>query len=411
MRNQEEKKKTKPSKTAVRACNGPLLAVLFGALRLYYFLSGLRIRIVNKCGGQPEQPAIVLCNHGSFIDFLYAGSLLRKSRPHFIVARLYFYHNLLGWMLRSLGAFPKSMFALDMESTKNCLRVLKNGEILAMMPEARLSTAGRFEDIQPSTYSFLKKAKVPIYTVKLCGDYFADPKWGKGARRGAKVEAELELLFTAEQVETLSLEEIRRGVEERLYYDEFQWLQAHPDVHYRSRRLAEGLENILIRCPHCGEMYTVRTKGNRLHCTHCGALTALNDRYGFDEGFDFANFGQWYDWQKELLEKQILSDPEYRLESEVELRLPSKGNGLTRFGGRGKCTLDRTGLTYEGTREGKPWQAHFTLAQIYRLLFGAGVNFEVYNGTEILFFVPENKQSSIEWYLTSMIMYDEAAAQ
>ena len=50
----------------------------------------------------------------------------------------------------------------------------------------------------------------------------------------------------------LSVEEIQKGVEERLYYDEFQWLQQHPEVHYRSRHLAEGLENILTTCPTCG---------------------------------------------------------------------------------------------------------------------------------------------------------------
>ena len=92
-------------------------------------------------------------------------------------------------MLRTVGAFPKSMFATDLENAKNCLTVLRENRILAMMPEARLSTAGRFEDIQESTYSFIKKAGVNVYTVKICGDYFADPKWGKGFRRGSVVEA------------------------------------------------------------------------------------------------------------------------------------------------------------------------------------------------------------------------------
>ena len=118
--------------------------VFYSALKLYYFVRGIKIHEVNRCGKQPEKPAIILCNHGSFIDFIYAETLLRKSRPHFVVARLYFYHKVLGWLLRRLGCFPKSMFALDTESTKNCLRVLRNGEMLAMMPEARLSTVGRF---------------------------------------------------------------------------------------------------------------------------------------------------------------------------------------------------------------------------------------------------------------------------
>ena len=83
--------KTRPKRAAhkVRKVNRPIMFVLYHLVRLYYFLCGIRIRAVNKVGA-PEKPAIVLCNHGSFIDFIYATSLLRKHQPHFIVARLYF---------------------------------------------------------------------------------------------------------------------------------------------------------------------------------------------------------------------------------------------------------------------------------------------------------------------------------
>lgn len=399
------------SKTKVKKGSSALLLPLYGILRIFFRLRGIRVRPVNKLGRQPEAPSIVLCNHGSFLDFFYAEVLLLKSRPHYVVARLYFYHKFLGTLLKKLGCFPKSMFALDIESTKNCLAVLKNGEVLAMMPEARLSTVGRFEDIQDSTYSFLKKAQVPIYTVKLQGDYFADPKWGKGFRRGSVVEAELDILFTAQQVQTLSVQQLRQGVEERLRYDEFQWLSANPKQKYRSRRLAEGLENILTLCPQCGSKYTITTKGKDVFCRHCGKLTSLDNRYAFDPGFRFENFAQWYDWQKESLARQMAGDPDFRLTSEVELRLPGTGNSLTRSAGRGVCTLDRSGLTYTGTRDGQPVQFHFPMYRIYRLLFGAGTNFEIYDGSEILYFVPEERRSAADWYLASMLLSDEAKAQ
>ena len=96
------------------------------------------------------------------------------------------------------------------------------------MPEARLSTAGRFEDIQEATYSFIKKAGVNVYTVKINGDYFADPKWGKGFRRGSVVEAELDLLYTADQIKTIPLEEMKKGIEQRISYDEFNGWHSAP---------------------------------------------------------------------------------------------------------------------------------------------------------------------------------------
>ena len=397
------------SKTKVQKVNGFLMTVLYYGVRVYLFLCGVKLKTVNKIG-KPEAPAIVLCNHGSFIDFIYAAALLRKYKPHFIVARLYFYHKLLGWLLRKVGAFPKSMFAMDMENAKNCLTVLKDGEILAMMPEARLSTAGRFEDIQGSTYSFIKKSGVNVYTVKIGGDYLADPKWGKGFRRGAVVEAELDILYTAQQVKDLSVEQLKAGIEERLSYDEFRWLlQQRPKLRYHSRRMAEGLDNILAVCPVCGRKHTLTTKKDKICCERCGYLTSLNDRYGFDDGFRFADLSQWYDWQTALLEKEITENENFSLSSQVELRLPSDGNGLTRHGGNGVCTLNREGLTYLGTKDGENVELHFSIQRIYRLLFGAGENFEIYDGTQILYFVPEEKRSAVDWYMASRVLYDLAA--
>ena len=283
------------SKTAVQPVKKLVLYPLYFAVRFYYALKGIRIKATDKTDGEWKGPAIVLVNHGSFIDFLYAEKLLFRVRPNFVVARLYFYHKILGTLLRYLGCFPKSMFALDLESTKNCLKVLKTGGVLAMMPEARLSTAGQFEDIQEGTYPFLKKAAVPVYTVKLSGDYLANPKWGKSPRRGALVEAELEQLFTAEEISSLSVKEIKEAVENRLYYDEFRWLESKPQLRYRNRDLAEGLENILTLCPRCGAKHSIQTKRRRILCENCGELTIMDDRYGFSEGFPFRNLSQWYD--------------------------------------------------------------------------------------------------------------------
>ena len=407
--NRYAEKHKKGSKTKVLDINQPLLTVIYYAVRVYCFFCGVHLKISNKVG-KPDKPAIVLCNHGSFIDFIYAAALLRKFNPNFIAARLYFYNKYLGWLLRTLGAFPKSMFAPDIENAKNCLIVLREKSLLAMMPEARLSTVGRFEDIQENTYSFIKNAGVSVYTVKINGDYFADPKWGKGFRRGSLVEAELDILYTAEEMKNITLDELRLSINERLNYNEFEWLEERPKVRYKSKRMAEGLENILHICPICGNKYTITTKKDKVFCEYCGYLTSVDQRYLFTGHFRFKNFADWYDWQNELLRKDILENKEYMLSSEVELRLPSNGKGFTRHGGKGRCVLSRDGLVYIGTKDGEEVRLCFSIKRIYRLLFGAGENFEIYNGTEILYFVPEEKRSAVEWYMASKILYDEASA-
>ncbi len=369
------------------------------------FFRGVRARYINRVGGKIEAPSIVLCNHGAFIDFVYAGTMLRHQSPNFIVARLYFYHKWFSKLLTHYGCFPKSMFAMDLESAKNCLRVLKNDKILAMMPEARLSTAGKFEDIQPGTYAFLKKSGVPIYTIKMTGDYFASPKWGNGLRRGARVDCELDILFTAEEVERLSVEEIGRRVEERLYYDEFEWIKTRPEIRYKRRGFAEGLENILTICPKCKGKYTISTKNSEIYCDKCGKLAELDNRYSFVGSEPFENFSVWYEWQKEEMRREILDDENYSLTSPVKLKLHSDdGRTMLRTAGGGVATLDRTGLTYRGTIDGEEVEKLFPMKDIYRLLFGAGEDFEIYVGREIYYFVPEEKRSCVDYYIASEIL-------
>ena len=394
------------SKTTVKRYSYFILHIAYVISRIVFFLRGVKVSYTKKISGDVDAPSVVLCNHGAFADFAYAGTLIRKRTPNFVVARLYFYKEWLGRLLRMYGCFPKSMFATDLESAKNCLRVLRYGGVLAMMPEARLSTIGKFEDIQPSTYAFIKKCNVPVYTIKINGDYLASPKWGNGLRRGALVEAELDILFTPEDLKELSLEEIEERTESRLYYDEFEWLKSHPDVSYRSKTLAEGLENILSLCPSCKRRHTIKTKGREVSCEFCGKLATMNDRYGFDDGAPFESFALWYEWQSEELFNEIKRNPDFTLTSNVEYRLSSKdAKTMTRHAGEGVCTLSREGLTYQGSRDGEVITEHFSSEEIYRILFGAGENFELYRGTEIHYFVPEEKRSAVDWYIASKALF------
>ncbi len=363
----------------------------------------IKVRLKNNVG-RLQRPAIVLCNHGSFPDFVYAGRLLRKEKPHFVAARLYFYNRKLNKLLRSLGTVPKSMFAADMENAKACTKILNKGGVLAMMPEARLSTVGKFEGIQESTYKFIQRFGVAVYTMRFHGNYLASPKWGNGLRKGALVEGELAPLFEAGETKKLSLEEVRRRVDEALTYDEFAWLETQPQLTFKSKALAEGLENILYRCPTCGAECSFKVEKRTLTCSQCGEKASVNDRYAFVDNKPFENFAQWYDWQNAELEKEIAANPDFVLEAEVELRHAGTGKGLTRSAGRGVCHLNKEGLTYRGTEDGKEIEKHFPLSQIYRLLFGAGEDFEIYEGKEIWYFVPKERRSCVIWYVASGLL-------
>jgi len=366
----------------------------------------VKIKLKNNVG-KLKKPCIVLCSHGSFYDFIYSGKMIKYEKPHFIVARMYFHHKLLGKIISSTGAFPKSMFSTDVDNVKNCLKVINNNEVLAMMPEARLSTVGKFEGIQDATYKFLQKMNVTVYAIRIQGSYLANPKWGDKIRKGAKVEAELSPLFEEGELANLSTDAIKEKVESAIYYDDWQWLENNPEVHYNHKTLAEGLENILCVCPTCGAKYSLKTDKNTITCEHCDLHVTLDDRYGLS-GVKFENIAKWYEWQTNVFESEILSDENYVLESKVELRhLSTDGKSCTRPSGEGICKLSREGLRYIGTEDGKEIDKLFSMDNIYRLLFGAGEDFEIYEGKELYYFVPENKRSSVAWYIVSGLLKDK----
>lgn len=363
----------------------------------------VKVKLKNNVG-KLEKPCIVLCNHGSFYDFAYAGKLIFKERPHFVVARMYFHHKTLGKIISNTGAFPKSMFTNDTESLRNCLKTISTNQVLAMMPEARLSTVGKFEDIQDSTYKFIKKMNVAVYVVKTNGAYLAKPKWTKSFRKKALVEAELNQILQPGECSNLTLEEVENKIKNAIYYDEWKWLEGHPEVTYKCKNIAEGLENILCVCPNCKQKLTIETSKNIIRCANCSLNVVMDNRYQLT-GTEFKNIADWYNWQTEFLRQEVKNNPNFALESKVELRHLSKdGKRCTRHSGYGVCKLDKNGLLYIGTEDGQDIEKLFTIDQIYRLLFGAGEDFEIYENQELYYFVPEDKKSSVMWYILSGIL-------
>ena len=80
------------------------------------------------------------------------------------------------------------------------------------------------------------------------------------------------------------------------------------------------------------------------------------------------------------------------------------GKTLLYSAGEGVCRLDKTGLVYQGTDDGAEVVKTFPLADIYRLLFGAGEDFEIYDGEQIYYFIPEDRRSCVDWYIVSGLL-------
>lgn len=381
------------SKTVVRKGSNFFVRRAICTMMFWY---GRRVKVrINKCVKDLQKPSLVLVTHASFVDFFYTAMAVKKDKPHVIANRMYFYKKNLGKFMKDAGCIPKSMFTPDLETVKNCFRVIGYDEVLVMMPEARLSTAGQFEGIQDVTYKFIQRLNLPVYVLNINGNYFKLPKWGKKLRKGGYVECNLTELFKAGEAKDMPIEELTAKVNEAMYYDEYEWLSRHPEIKYKGK-LAEGLHNVLYKCPECsGE--DMSSKGNTLKCNCCGREYTLDRRYRIDG--EFTTIKEWCDYEKRCLSQlESLSAP-------VILYHSSKsGKEMLEEVGCGQCVLDINGLKYQGTDSGEQIEKVFPLKQIYRILFGAGEDFEIYDGDEIWYFVPEDGRECVKWYLFSQIL-------
>lgn len=361
--------------------------------------------------GKLEGPCILLFNHPSPVDFCCHLLNFFPRRLHPVMAAYFFYPKKLGYLLHNwLGVFPKFLFEPDFSTLKNIKASLKQGHPVALAPEGRMSPHGTMESINQSTAKLLTNLGVPVYLIKSEGAFLTRPKWASHLRRG-KIQVSSRLLFTPEELKD-DPEVLYRRLYDALYYDDFAWLEANPQVRFKSRHMAEGLQKILYLCPHCGEEFTLSTQGNGITCSHCGFSAVLTPRYQFESATQGTpkNIRDWFNLQKDR-ERARIADPDFRLSSHVLLKQPHpEGKGLQPVGD-GIATLTPQGLTYEGTRLGESFTRHFPISTMPALPFGAGENFENYADGTYYYFVPDEPLHCVRWSIAEELLYEDYLAK
>lgn len=353
-----------------------------------------------------EGPFILLYNHPSFFDWMYAYIPLYPKKVNSIMAYYYFCNYKLGKVLYKLGAFPKFLYQPDISAIKNIKKVIKNGGILGIAPEGRLSAYGELETLAPATEKLVKHLGIPVYLGLIHGAYFTKPKWAKNIRRG-RIDLEYKLVLTEDDLKTKSLEEVKEILNKEMYYDDYKWQEAN-NICYKAKNIAEGLENILYICPHCGSEFSITTNDNLLKCNKCNLEVTLDNYYNLHANQDFIpkTIKDWYKMQKQYEANNVVQN-NYNLTSKVTLKLPDpKGKGFIEVGS-GVAKLDIKGLHYSGTLNGENVEKLFRIQNIPAIPFGANENFEVYHDNTLYYFIPENPHQSVKWSVVGEALYNK----
>lgn len=247
-----------------------------------------------------EPPYILLINHASVADtYSMPVMLYPKTAASFIVSETAF--TRWGSILNLIGAIPKKQFSIDTTILRNIKSILSQNRPVTIYPEGKYSVDGTASTIQPSIAKMVKLCRVPIVTMKFDGSYLHHPRWAaKG--RFTDVVPTIEYI-SSQEVSDMTVDELHATIVDKLSYNDYQY-QRDNKVVVRNKRLVEGLEYILHRCPQCGKAHAMTTKGNSISCTQCG-LTVTMDNYGVLHGCQFDSIPQWNSWQNGILHDEI----------------------------------------------------------------------------------------------------------
>ena len=263
-----------------------------------------KITKIGMDGVKP--PYILLGNHNAFFDMSVSAA---ATFPHFgsYVVAIDGYIGREG-LLRNIGCICKRKFTNDTTMVRHLQHIIKLNGIVAIYPEARYSLCGTTAPLPESLGKLCKMLKVPVVTVICHGNHINHPFWNTRHERGVKpTEAEMKLLFTADDVKDLSVDEINARIVEEFQYDDFKW-QKENNIKVTCSDRAVGLEKILYQCPHCGKEFEMESSGITLRCKACGkewTMTELGELEATDGETEYSHIPDWYEWERENVKKEV----------------------------------------------------------------------------------------------------------
>ena len=357
----------------------------FFFVSLYYRLR-YRVHIYNsELKNMPKGGCVVFATHTSNKDHFLTAMALYPRRVTFVMSEHFFANKLLRPILKIMNAIPKKMFCPDTRSVLSMIRAIREGNTLLLFPEGRLTCNGVSCPITPGTAELIHNLGVPVYTITAEGAGKTFPKWAKKPRIG-RIDVHLSKLFDGPELKEMLLDDIDRKITDAISHNAWESL---PDVKFRSKAPAEGLDGILWKCPECGAEHTLICEKDTVICSNC-SLKAEVDAHGQIKGAPcgIKTVADWFEHNANTLD---LSAP---LTSDCTVGVtdgdPKKDGVMRRGVGSGKMTLSADGFTFDGEINGE--ETHIALLGKDcpgALPISVGDHFDVYYGGKLHFFTPQ----------------------
>ncbi|MGZ8292993.1 MAG: MFS transporter [Telluria sp.] len=119
-----------------------------------------------------EGPAVLVCNHVSYVDAIVIGAA--SPRPiRFVMDHRIFNTPFLGWIFRTAKAIPIASAKEDpwlMEKAYvDIAKALHEGELVCIFPEGKLTSTGEMNEFRGGIAKIVERSKVPVIPMALRG--------------------------------------------------------------------------------------------------------------------------------------------------------------------------------------------------------------------------------------------------
>ena len=262
-----------------------------------------------------KPPFLLLPNHQGFWDPFIAGIYL-DAATYYITSDAVFRSRFFSFVLKFLGAIPKTKAQSDLDALKNIFTLKEQGCAIGIFPEGQRTFDGMTLPLILSTSKLIRMLKIPVITVVFKGGFFSHPRWGTSTRKG-EITIEYKQLFTGDEVGSMKVSEIHEKLTKALSHDEIEY-QKNKKIVFKSKKPAENIEQLLFACPECSNLVVFKSKGNLFECTECGKKWEIDNLQNISalEGETvFDNVRDWSAWQTERLHSVI--DEKFEADEEI----------------------------------------------------------------------------------------------
>jgi|GEM_PF-400792 1-acyl-sn-glycerol-3-phosphate acyltransferase len=247
-------------------------------LRPFIYLAMKReIKVIHegKTLKKQQEPFFLISNHFNTWDAFVVSKHV-KHPIRFVATEIAFldFSKRLG-MQYLAQTIKKKVGRRESAVVRLILNTLQKGYAVGLFPEGDNTFYGETLDLFESTGKLIKLANVNVYLVKQKGGYLSQPRWADYFSKHGVVYTKTSLLFSKEQIQNLSVQQINQTLQTALYHNEYVW-QKNQKIKFNRKKRAEGIERLVYRCNNCGGILTVSGQGDDIVCDICGVIGTIN---------------------------------------------------------------------------------------------------------------------------------------